>query len=58
MTAFAFGRVDNCFDNAVGHADANDIQGVPQPAMKNHVAGIPDPFKTERKHNFSSLSRA
>jgi hypothetical protein len=54
VAPFSLGRVDHGLDYTVGHADTDDVQGVPETAMKYHVAGVPDPFKTERKHVFSS----
>ena len=56
VAAFAFGCIDDGFDDTVGHADPDDVQGIPQAAMKDHVAGVPNPFKTEGKHNYSSLT--
>jgi hypothetical protein len=51
----AFGAVNDGFDDAVSHAQTDDIERIPETAVKYHVAGIPNPFKTERKHVFSSL---
>jgi hypothetical protein len=33
----------------IGHAYADDVQGIPEAAVKYHVAGVPDPLETERE---------
>jgi hypothetical protein len=50
MITLAFGGFQDGFDDTISHAKAQDRQGIPQPPVKNHVTGIPDPFKTKRKH--------
>ena len=50
VTAIAFSGIQDCFDNAVSHTQADYCQGIPQAPMKYHVAGIPNPFEMKGKH--------
>jgi hypothetical protein len=56
VAAFSLGCVDHGFDHTIGHAEPDDVQGIPKAAVKYDVTGVPDPFKTEREHIFSSLN--
>ena len=50
------GAVINRFDDAVGHPQSQDRQGIPQAAHEYQVPRIPNPFKIKWKHYFSPLS--
>jgi hypothetical protein len=46
--------VDGGLDNTVGHANAQNGECVPEATHENHMAHIPNPFKTKWKHKYSS----
>ena len=48
MIAVAFSGIQDCFYDTIRHAKADYCQGKPQPPMKYHMTGIPNPFKTKR----------
>jgi hypothetical protein len=47
MAALALHGVDDGFDDNEGHAHTDDAQRVPQATVKNIVAHIPYPLKTD-----------
>ena len=49
------GAVINRFDDAVGHPQSQDRQGIPQAAHEYQVPRIPNPFKIKWKHYFPPL---
>jgi hypothetical protein len=50
MFVIPFGCINGRFDNTVGHTNAQDGESVPETTHENHMAHIPDPFKTKWKH--------
>ena len=55
IVVFPFYRIAGRLNDAIGHADTDDGQGIMQTAVEHHVRHIPNPFKTKWKHIFSSL---
>jgi hypothetical protein len=54
MFAIFLGCINGGLDNAVGHANAQNGQRIPETAHKNRMPHVPDPFKIKRKHLLSS----
>ena len=50
VISVVFGGFQYGLDDTIRHAEAQDRQGIPQPPMKHHVTGIPNPFETKREH--------
>ena len=50
MTAISFHGIDYGLDDAVGHSHTDNGQGIPQTAVEDQVAHIPNPFEIEWKH--------
>lgn len=56
VAAVSFSSIDNGLDQTIGHAETDDAKGVPETSVKHNVAGVPDPFKTNKgKHSLSSF---
>jgi hypothetical protein len=54
MFAIFLGCINGGFDNTVSHTNAYNGQCIPEPAHKNRMPHVPDPFKIKRKHLLSS----
>ncbi len=52
MGAFACRGIKRSLADAVGHAQSQYGQGIPQAAHENDVRHIPHPFEYKRKHIF------
>jgi hypothetical protein len=47
VAALTLLAIDDRLDHTIGHAQSDDVQGIPQSPVKNEVSGIPNPFKTK-----------
>jgi hypothetical protein len=48
VAPLTLGRINGSLYDAVGHPEPDNGQGIPQPAMENDMARIPNPFKRKR----------
>jgi hypothetical protein len=52
LAAFSLIRIIGGLEYAESDSHTDDTEGIPQSAVENQVAHIPDPFKTKGKHIF------
>jgi hypothetical protein len=52
LAAFSLIGIIGGLEDAESDCNTDDTEGIPQAAVENQVAHIPDPFKTKGKHLF------